>query len=126
MATTALLPEVGERLVLPGGAGLTSKPHRDRTTTSRLTWTVSPAPGIGLPGPPPPCGGGLTGATTDPDGCHIMTVVLPGADVRTGSGLKSAGEDRRASPPRQQVPASVQQTSFRRVDRFRPPVRPGG
>src|SRR6266567_3122378 len=34
----------------PGGAGLTSKPHRDQSTRSRLTWAVSPAAGIGLPG----------------------------------------------------------------------------
>ena len=56
----------------PGGAGLTSKPHRDRSTTSRLTWAVSPAAGIGLPSRAPRSGRGtLHGATTDPGGCHI-------------------------------------------------------
>src|ERR1039457_6873997 len=54
----------------PGEAGLTSKPHRDQSTRSRLTWAVSPAAGIGLPRPAPPLGGSLRGATTDPGGCH--------------------------------------------------------
>src|ERR1035438_7251706 len=43
----------------PGEAGLTSKPHRDQSTRSRLTWAVSPAAGIGLPRPAPPLGGSL-------------------------------------------------------------------
>src|SRR5580698_4411274 len=84
MATTALLPEVGERLVLPGGAGLTSKPHRDRSTTSRLTWAVSPAAGIGLPSRAPRSGREtLHSATTDPGGCHRPTLACPGPDVRS-------------------------------------------
>src|SRR5262249_49497236 len=49
----------------PDEAGLTSKPHRDRSTKSRLTWTVSPAAGIGLPDLVRP------DATTDPGGCHV-------------------------------------------------------
>src|SRR5450755_3834396 len=48
-----------------GEAGLTPKPHRDRTTTSRLTWTVLPATGIGLPA------GAPADATTDPGGRHL-------------------------------------------------------
>src|SRR5580692_4884244 len=67
----------------PGGAGLTSKPHRDRSTTSRLTWAVSPAAGIGLPGRAPRCRGTPHGATTDPDGCHMTTLACPGPDVRS-------------------------------------------
>src|SRR5690242_15630899 len=57
----------------PGEAGLTSKPHRDRSTRSRLTWAVSPAAGIGLP----ERGRRVdlsSGATTDPGGCHVETL----------------------------------------------------
>ncbi len=67
---------------LSRGAGLTTKPLRDRpirrldlsTSPIDLTWAVSPAAGIGL----------LIGAstrrlpnsaTTDPDGCHAKTLV---------------------------------------------------
>src|ERR1700727_1483801 len=73
MATTALLPGSRETHVFPGEAGLTSKPHRDRTTRSRLTWTASPATGIGLPRRPAGRQRGhasLPGATTDPGECH--------------------------------------------------------
>ena len=74
-ATTPLLPDRGA-LGLPDRAGLTSKPHRDRTTKSRLTWTALPAAGIGLP---PRCSGDRSpswDATTDPDGCHKDTLAL--------------------------------------------------
>ena len=54
----------------PGEAGLTSKPHRDQSTRSRLTWTVSPAAGIGLPDVAPRWGT-TPGATTDPGECHV-------------------------------------------------------
>jgi len=70
IATTPLLP-VAEKVT---EAGLTSKPHRDRATKSRLTWTASPAAGIGLL----PRGTGdrnhRGGATTDPSGCHTPNV----------------------------------------------------
>src|SRR5690606_14511924 len=55
----------------PDGAGLTSKAHRDRSTRSRLTWAVSPAPGIGLPEPRLAWRRrGDAGATTAPRGCR--------------------------------------------------------
>src|SRR5580704_6790714 len=72
-ATITLLP-YPEDIGSPGGAGLTSKPHRDRSTRSRLTWAVLPAAGIGLPSPPSRCGNGWPGATTDPGGCHTPTL----------------------------------------------------
>src|ERR1700676_5170624 len=56
--------------VSPGEAGLTSKPHRDQSTRSRLTWAVSPAAGIGLPGVAP-FQGATPGATTGPGECHV-------------------------------------------------------
>src|SRR6516225_3808293 len=75
IATTALLPGAGNS-VFPGGAGLTSKPHRDQSTRSRLTWAVSPAAGIGLPDVTP--GTGVTpGATTGPGECHVMNASSP-------------------------------------------------
>src|SRR5215471_2881496 len=66
----------------PGGAGLTSKPHRDRSTRSRLTWAVSPAAGIGLPTQPSRWSGSLRGATTGPGGCHDTTLARTGENVR--------------------------------------------
>lgn len=82
LATTALLPAVRDIGTLRG-AGLTSKAHRDRSTKSRLTWAVWPAPGIGLPkvlhGVP---GSSSSSATTDPDGCHTWTVTCHGPYVR--------------------------------------------
>src|SRR5215469_7769493 len=68
----------------PGGAGLTSKPHRDRSTRSRLTWAVSPAAGIGLPAQPSRWLGSLRGATTGPGGCHDTTLARTGENVRRG------------------------------------------
>src|SRR5208282_4790826 len=56
--------------VSPGEAGLTPKPHRDQSTRSRLTWAVSPAAGIGLPGVAP-WEGATPGATTGPGECHV-------------------------------------------------------
>ena len=79
-ATTPLLPGT-EAIGTSGGAGLTSKPHRDRTTRSRLTWAVSPAAGIGLPEPACPATGDRSDATTDPGGCHDETLVGPGRVV---------------------------------------------
>src|ERR1019366_3048611 len=58
----------------PGEAGLTSKPHRDQSTRSRLTWAVSPAAGIGLPRRAPRGRGSLPDATTDPGECHDTTL----------------------------------------------------
>src|SRR5215475_4672337 len=81
-ATTDLLPcppASGRRVE----AGLTSKPHRDQSTRSRLTWAVSPAAGIGLPELPPRYRSSVPSATTDPDGCHTLTVAGCGLDVRT-------------------------------------------
>src|SRR5690349_15757079 len=66
----------------PGGAGLTSKPHRDRSTRSRLTWAVSPAAGIGLPAQPCRWWGSLRGATTGPGGCHDTTLARTEENVR--------------------------------------------
>src|SRR5215470_7971110 len=63
----------GNSLLSPGGAGLTSKPHRDQSTRSRLTWAVSPAAGIGLPDWPSGRQRGYEDpprATTDPGECH--------------------------------------------------------
>src|SRR5258708_6436556 len=72
----------------PGEAGLTSKPHRDRSTRSRLTWAVSPAAGIGLPGRAPRDERRtLPGATTDPGGCHDTTLACPVPDVMGPAGL---------------------------------------
>src|SRR5215469_7239118 len=82
-ATSTLLPAQGTSDPREG-AGLTSKPHRDQSTISRLTWAVSPAAGIGLPGPPFRDRNEVPGATTDPDGCHTLTVVLARPDVRRG------------------------------------------
>src|SRR5260370_40184752 len=80
-ATNPLLPAQG--ISDPSeGAGLTSKPHRDQSTISRLTWAVSPAAGIGFPRPPLRVPSRVPGATTDPDGCHIMTVILLGPAVK--------------------------------------------
>src|SRR5690625_3204577 len=90
-ATTALLPAVRDIGTLRG-AGLTSKAHRDRSTKSRLTWAVSPAPGLGLPellvGVPASF---VSGATTDPAGCHTWTVTRPATDVRYGLLTRTSG-----------------------------------
>lgn len=73
-ATTALLSLPRDIWTLCE-AGLTSKAHRDRSTKSRLTWAVSPAPGIGLPAVRATAvSSGATGATTDPGGCHARTL----------------------------------------------------
>src|SRR6266540_1582473 len=64
-----------EAIWTSGGAGLTSKPHRDRSTKSRLTWAVSPAAGIGLPGRTRSIPRGAPpDATTDPGRCHNETL----------------------------------------------------
>src|SRR3954451_1634671 len=89
----------------------------------RLTWTVSPATGIGLPdgaltaGPGGPKTGALPAqcsgdATTDPDGLHAETVVAvtrerkqPPPSPRASGDLSIRAPDRRAAtgdgwPPR--------------------------
>src|SRR5215469_6375238 len=75
----------------PGGAGLTSKPHRDRSTRSRLTWAVSPAAGIGLPVQSYRWLGSLRGATTGPGGCHDTTLARTGENVMRGMPTVFAG-----------------------------------
>src|ERR1700720_2343212 len=67
----------------PGEAGLTSKPHRDRSTRSRLTWAVSPAAGIGLPDVSPATGA-TPGATTGPGECHVMNASSPERECQEG------------------------------------------
>ena len=56
-------------------AGLTTKPHRDRRRERRLTWTVSPATGIGLSWGARSDPRRPDDATTDPGGLHEETLV---------------------------------------------------
>jgi hypothetical protein len=72
----------------PGEAGLTSKPHRDRSTRSRLTWAVSPAAGIGLPGRL------RLGATTDPGGCHVRNANPLRLECQVGTPRKTTDSHR--------------------------------
>src|ERR1041385_7308194 len=71
----------------PGGAGLTSKPHRDQSTRSRLTWAVLPAAGIGLR--PRARGGGRAAGAAPPTargGAQDTTAPRPGREVGGGGG----------------------------------------
>src|SRR5215469_10874201 len=93
-ATTRFLPAPAAS-DCQGEAGLTYKPHRDRSTISRLTWAVSPAAGIGLPGLPLRARRGMPGATTDPDGCHD----IDSNPVRARCQVPGSGTWRRSGSP---------------------------
>ena len=59
-----------------GEAGLNPSQHRDRSTKSRLPWSVLPATGIGSRRREP-----RLCATTDPNGCHVQTLSGSAANV---------------------------------------------
>ena len=125
-ASLPLLPFSRRHAVSDGGdeAGLTSKPHRDRLRPgeaaprrSSLTWTVSPATGIGLPPGRPGRARRLDDATTDPDGLHDTDA------SRSDRSARNAGPDDSPLPAPGPVAADA---GSRRPPRPPPPRSPDG